>query len=163
MAQKAEIQYVGQFYVFGSEAPQPKPQVKRPKVKLPELHLERLQKVYIDPVALCGVVIAVVMLALLIAGAYQLRDTRAAYDQMKTQLSSLKRENASLGHTYHTSYDLEDIRQQALKIGMVEAEKAECFTVFFDMPKEEKKDSAWDDFFWLLSGLFSEPKRSAVE
>lgn len=163
MAQKAEIQYVGQFYVFGSEAPQPKTQVKKPKVKLPELHLERLQKVYIDPVALGGVFIAVVMLVLLIAGAYQLRDTRAAYDQMKAQLSSLKRENASLSHAYHTSYDLEDIRQKAEKMGMVEAENADCFTVFFAPPKEEKKNTAWDDFVWFLSGLFSEPKRSTVE
>ena len=163
MAQKAEIQYVGQFYVFGSEAPQPKPQVKKPRVKLPELHLERLQKVYIDPVALGGVVIALVMLVLLIAVAYQLRDTRAAYDEMKAQLSSLKRENASLSHAYHTSYDLEDIRQKAEKMGMVDGENADRFTVFFDTPKEEKKASAWDDFVWFLSGLFSEPKRGGVE
>ena len=163
MAQKAEIQYVGQFYVFGSEAPQPKPQVKKPRVKLPALHLERLQKVYIDPVALGGVVIALVMLVLLIAGAYQLRDTRAAYDEMKAQLSSLKRENASLSHAYHTSYSLEDIRQQAEKIGMVEGENVDRFTVFFALPKEEKKPFAWDDFVWFLSGLFSEPKRGGVE
>ena len=160
MAQKTEIQYVGQFYVFGSEAPQPKPQPKKAKVKRPELHLERLQKVYVDPVALCGVLIAVVMLSFLIAGAYHLRDTRAAYDQMKTQLTDLKRENAKLSHTYHTSYDLEQIPEQAEKIGMVDASEAEGFTVFFDLPKEEKKNSAWDDFIWLLSGMFSEPKRN---
>lgn len=160
MAQKTEIQYVGQFYVFGSEAPQAKLQPKKAKAKRPQLHLERLQKVYIDPVALCGVLLAVVMLSLLIVGAYQLRDTRASYDQMKTQLSTLKRENAKLYHTYHTSYDLEDIREQAENMGMVDAEDAEGFTVFFSLPKEEKKNSAWDDFLWLLSGLFSEPKRN---
>lgn len=159
MAQKAKIQYVGQFYVYGSEVPQPQSQPKKSRAKRSELHLERFQKVYIDPVALCGVLIAVVMLSLLIVGAYHLRDTRAAYDQMKTQLSDLKRENAKLSHTYRTSYDLEDIREQAKKIGMVDAEEAECFTVFFSLPREEKKPTAWDDFLWLLSGLFSEPKR----
>ena len=163
MAQKAEIQYVGQFYVFGSEAPQPKPQPKKPRPKLPKLRLERVQKVYIDPMAVCGVLMAVVMLMLLIVGAYQLRDTRAAYDQVKDHLVVLKRENAKLSHGYHTSYDLEEIRQQAEKLGMVDAEKAECFTVFFTLPKEEKENSTWDDFVWLLSGLFSEPRRDNVE
>lgn len=160
MAQKTEIQYVGQFYVYGSEAPKQEPKPKKPRVKLPELHLERLQKVYIDPIALCGVVIALVMLGLLITGAYHLRDTRAAYDEIKTQLSDLKRENAQLSHTYHTSYDLEDIRNRADRIGMVEADEAECFTVFFSLPKEEKKPTAWDDFLWLLSVLFSGAKRN---
>lgn len=160
MAQKTKIQYVGQFYVYGSEAPQPQSQPKKTRSKRPELHLERFQKVYIDPVALCGVLIAIVMLSVLIAGAYHLRDTRAAYDQMKTQLSDLKRENARLSHTYRTSYDLEDIREQAKKIGMVDAEEADRFTVFFSVPKEEKNPTAWDEFVWLLSGLFSEPKRN---
>ena len=160
MAQKTEIQYVGQVYVFGREAPQPKAQPKKSKVKRPELHLKRLQKVYVDPVALCGVLIAVVMLSFLIAGAYHLRDTRTAYDQMKAQLVDLKRDNLKRNHEYRTSYNLEEIRAQAEKLGMVDAEEAERFTVFFSVPKEEKKNSAWDDFVWLISGMFSEPKRN---
>ena len=160
MAQKPEIQYVGQFYVFGSEAPQPKPRPQKAKVKRPVIHLERLQKIYVDPLAVCGVLAAIVMLSLLIVGAFHLRDTRAAYDQMKAQLTDIKRENAKLNHTYHTSYDLEEIRAQAEKIGMVSGEEAERFTIFFSLPKEEKEPSAWDDFVWLLSGLFSEPKRN---
>lgn len=160
MAQKTEIQYVGQFYVYGSEAPKQEPKPKKPRVKLPELHLERLKKVYIDPIALGGVVVALVMLCLLITGAFHLRDTRMAYDSMKAKLVELKRENAQLSHTYHTSYNLEDIRNKAERIGMVEAENAECFTVFFSLPKEEEEPTAWDDFLWLLSGLFSGAKRN---
>ena len=60
MAQKAEIQYVREFYVFGSEAPQPKQKPEKPKLKRPEVHLERLQQIYIDPLAVCGMVMAVV-------------------------------------------------------------------------------------------------------
>lgn len=160
MIEKPEIQYVGQFYVFGSEAPKQEPKTKKQKLKRPELHLERFQKVYINPVALCGVVVAVMLLGLLVFGAFHLRSTRAAYDQIKTHLADLKRENAQLYHTYHTRNDLEDIREQAEKIGMVKAEEAERFTVFFDAPKEEKEYTAWDDFLWLLSGLFSGAKRN---
>ena len=162
MAQKAEIQYVREFYVYGSEAPQPKPKTEKPKLKRPKVHLERLQQIYIDPLAVCGMVMAVAMLVLLIVGAYRLRDTRAEYDRAKAKLTEIKRENATLEHTYRTSYDLEEIRQQAERIGMVDAEQADRFTVFFTPPKEEKKPTAWDDFIWLLSGLFSEPKRSGV-
>ena len=160
MAQKPEIQYVGQFYVFGSEAPKQEPKSKKPKVKLPELHLERFQKIYINPVAFGGVLVALVLLGFLISGAYHLRDTRAAYDQVKNQLVELKRENAQLYHTYHTSYTLEDIRDQAERIGMVDAQEAERFTVFFSPPKEKEEYTAWDDFLWLLSGLFSGAKRN---
>ena len=162
MAQKAEIQYVREFYVFGSEAPQPKPKTEKAKPKRPKVHLERLQTIYIDPLAVCGMVMAVVMLTLLVVGAFHLRDTRAEYDRVKTQLTEIKRKNATLEHTYHTSYDLEEIRQQAEKMGMVDAEEADRFTAIFTVPKEEKKPTAWDDFVWLLSGLFSEPKRDSV-
>lgn len=160
MAQKPEIQYVGQFYVFGSEVPKQEPKSQKSKVKLPELHLERFQKIYINPVALGGVLIALVLLGFLISGAFHLRDTRVAYDQVKNQLTELKRENAQLYHTYHTSYTLEDIRDQAERIGMVDAQEAERFTVFFSPPQEEEEYTAWDDFLWLLSGLFSGAKRN---
>ena len=45
MAQKAEIQYVREFYVFGSEAPQPKQKPEKPKLKRPKVRLERLQQI----------------------------------------------------------------------------------------------------------------------
>ena len=83
-------------------------------------------------------------------------DVTALYETEK----ELKRENAQLSHTYHTSYNLDDIRNKAERIGMVEAENAECFTVFFSLPKEEEEPTAWDDFLWLLSGLFSGAKRN---
>ena len=55
---------------------------------------------------------------------------------------------------------LKILRAQAEKLGMVDAEEAERFTVFFSVPKEEEKNSAWDDFVWLIAGMFSEPKRN---
>ena len=63
MARKPEIQYVGQFYVYGSEAvkaaPRFRPQFSLPK---PRLELEKIEKIYVDPVALIGLVVAAVML-----------------------------------------------------------------------------------------------------
>ena len=67
MARKAEIQYVDQFYLFGSEAPKQAPAPKKGKFKVPEHYLERFQKISVDPVALGGLIAAAVMLCLLTA------------------------------------------------------------------------------------------------
>ena len=61
MARKAEIQYVDQFYLFGSEAPKQAPAPKKGKFKVPEHYLERFQKISVDPVALGGLIAAAVM------------------------------------------------------------------------------------------------------
>lgn len=159
MAQKTEIQYVGQFYVYGSEAKQVEVAPKWTMPKLPKIPLEKLQRIYIDPVALCGLSVAVLMLVVLVMGAYHLRDTRAEYDRMNSYVSELKRENARLSHTYHTSYDLDEIRADAERIGMVPLEEADGFTVFFSVPAPAEKPTRWDNFVWLLSHLFDNAKR----
>ena len=73
MAKKPEIQYVGQFYVYGSEAqvvaPKKKAQFRLPK---PKLELEKIEKIYVDPVALLGLAVAVVMLVCMVVGACQI-------------------------------------------------------------------------------------------
>ena len=156
MARKAEIQYVDQFYLFGSEAPKPAPAPKKEKFKVPEHYWEKFQKISVDPVALGGLIAAAVMLCLLVAGSLHLMDTRTEYDQMKAQLSELKRENAQLSHTYHTRYDLADIQEQAEDQGMIPKEEADGFTVFFSIPEPPKERTKWDDFKWFLSWLFSD-------
>lgn len=163
MAQKTEIQYVNRFYVFGSEAPKPAPKPKKVTIKLPELHLEKPRRIYIDPFALLGVAAAITMLCLLVVGAFRLRDTRVEYDQMKERLADLKLENASLEHTYHTSYDEDEIRSLADSQGMVDASEADGFTMFITLPEEPEEETAWDDFVWFLSCLFSGAGKNAEE
>ena len=62
MERKPEIQYVGQFYVQGSAAPQIGEKQKKKKATLPRLRREKLQKVYVDPVALCGMAVGACLL-----------------------------------------------------------------------------------------------------
>lgn len=162
MARKTEIQYVEQFYVFGTEAPKPASAPKAKKPAQPKINLDKFQTIYVDPVAVCGVIAAAVMLCFLVAGAFRLRDTRAEYDRMKEMLSEVKRENAQLDHSYHTGYDLDDIREQAEKQGMIPAEDGNGFTVFFSVPEAPKEKTAWDDFKWFLSWLFSKSEDYVV-
>ena len=76
MIQKPKIQYVGQFYVHGSEAQvlERKNERRRAKTKLPMARIERIEMIYVDPVALAGILVAFVMLFTMVAGVLPNRD-----------------------------------------------------------------------------------------
>ena len=122
MDQKPVIQYVGQFYVYGSEVQARKKKEHKPVLpKAPRTGVQHC--VYVDPVAVCGIAVAVLMLVVLAVGAFQLRAAMQQYNAQSEQLSAIKRENARLEHLYRTSLDLEAVQAQAEKLGMVPAEE----------------------------------------
>ena len=156
MAKKPEIRYVGQFYVYGSEAqavaPKKRPQFQLPK---PKLELQKIEKIYVDPVALIGLAVAVVMLVCMVVGACQIRSSWQEYKQMSHYLSELQRENARLEHTYHISYDMEEVEAKALAMGLVPMEQIPTMSVRVRMPVPEVEETAWDEFVWFVKGLFA--------
>ena len=74
MAQKPEIQYVGQFYVHGSEARElaRKNEKKKAKTQLPLHRFERVRKVHVDPLAIGSILMAAVLLVTMVMGALSL-------------------------------------------------------------------------------------------
>lgn len=154
MIQKPEIQYIGQFYIPGSEAPELAGR-KNPKAKLPKPHRERVKKICVDPIALTGCVVAAIMLVLLVAGAFRLQRSWEEYSQMSATLSEIRRENAEVTHKYRTSLDLEHIRTSAEGMGMIPAEEAETAEVWVSLPQPEPEPSFWDEIIWFLTGLFA--------
>ncbi len=145
MVQKPKIQYVGQFYVHGSEARALEQQeARKAKTRLPIAKLEAIEKIYVDPVALVGIAVAVVMLVVMAIGAYQLNEDWKAYEQMEGYVSSLKLKNAELSYTYRTSYDLDDIEMKALAMGMVPRSELETRTVTVTLPEPEAPALTWD-------------------
>lgn len=157
MIQKPEIQYIGQFYVPGSEAKvlAPKQKKKKAKTKLPVARQEQQKVICIDPVALAGIAAAVVLLTVMVLGALQLRDDWNQYETMSRYVSQLNYENAQLEQTYRAGYDLEDIRDKALAIGMVPVEELETRSVTVTISQREPEPTLWDDIVWFFSGLFA--------
>lgn len=157
MVQKPEIQYVGQFYVYGSEARklEQKKQQKRPKTKLPRARLERIEKISVDPVALAGIAVAVFMLVVMVIGVLQIQRDWAEYENMSTYVSQLKRENAELKHTYRSSYDLADIENKALGLGLVPKEDVQTMTITVTIPVSEPEPTFWEELVWFWEGLFA--------
>ena len=157
MSQKPKIQYVGQFYIHGSEARQLELQEKKKqaKSKLPLERLRKIEVVYLDPVAIFGIVTALVMLTVMILGVLQIRDDWQEYRVMSNYVSRLNSENAEMWADYRSQYDLEDIRVKAQALGMVPKSELEVQTVYVTIPQPEPEMTWLEEIQWFLSGLLA--------
>ena len=157
MSQKPKIQYVGQFYIHGSEARQLELQEKKKqaKSKLPLERLRKIEVVYLDPVAIFGIVTALVMLTVMILGVLQIRDDWKEYRVMSNYVSRLNSENAELQADYRSQYDLEDIRVKAQALGMVPKSELEVRTVYVTIPQPEPEMTWLEEVQWFLRGLLA--------
>ena len=164
MDQKPEIQYVGQFYVYGSEAQAPKKKKEEKKQILP--NLPKPQKdhfIYIDPVAVCGIVLAAAVLVLLVVGAFQLKGAMEDYDRQSQNLTAIRRENAALEHQYRTGIDLESIQTQAEKLGMVASSEAESRSIHVNVPEHPQEETLLQRIWWHIRGLLYGVDESKTE
>ena len=157
MNQKPKIQYVGQFYVHGSEARQLQLQEEKrqAKTKLPLARIQRIEKIYVDPVALIGIAVAVVMLVTMVLGAVRIKQDWDQYERVSTYVSELKKENARLSHAYRLSYDLEDIKTKALAMGLVPKSELKTASVTVTVPVPEAEPTRLEEIQFFLEGLFA--------
>ena len=157
MTRKPEIQYVGQFYIHGSEAKvlAPEKEQKKAKTILPLQYLEKIEKIYIDPVALIGITVAVFMLVVMVLGVVQMQNAWAEYDRMERMLDGLQTQNMSLKQQYRSSYDLNDIREKAIALGMVPVEEVQHMTLNVTVPVQQPEPTWLENVVWFLEGLFA--------
>lgn len=157
MNQKPKIQYVGQFYVHGSEARalQLQEEKRQAKTKLPLARIQKIEKVYVDPVALAGILVAVVMLVTMVLGAVQIKRDWDQYEQVSAYVSELKKENARMSHAYRASYDLKDIESKALAMGLVPKSELQTMAVTVTVPAPEAELTRMEEIRLFLEGLFA--------
>ena len=157
MSQKPKIQYVGQFYIHGSEARQLELEAKRKqaKSKLPLERLRSVREISLDPVAIGGILVSLVLLAVMIVGALQLKTDWANYRVMDSYVSRLSSQNAKLTEKYRSQYDLDDIRSKAEALGMVPREELQTRSVYVTVPQPEPEPTWWENLQWFLEGLFA--------
>lgn len=157
MIEKPKIQYVGQFYVHGSEARklEPKKSRKKPKTRLPLARLEKMEKLYVDPVALVSIAVAVILLAVMAVGALQIHSDWVQYNQMSSYVSQLKKENAQLSLEYRSGYDLEDVQSKASGLGLVPEADVEHISISVTVPEREPEPTWLEELIWFWKGLFA--------
>ena len=125
MARGSDIQYV-QFYTDGSAARQLEPKPRQPKKKLQQPRPRRKKKIvlHVDFIAVAGMLVAGVMLLLMLTGMSGLNKLNDEVTRLESYLSELEQENLELHHTYREGYDIDQIREQALEMGMIPASRA---------------------------------------
>jgi hypothetical protein len=70
-------------------------------------------------------------------------------------VTALQEQNTQLQDTYDSGYDIEQVRQIALAMGMVSAEDVPHISVAVNVPQEEAQPTAWENFCTFLTGLFA--------
>lgn len=157
MVQKPDIQYVTQFYSYGSEAkvPELKPVKKQKKTELPKAKTVQKICIPVDPVAVTGIVIAVVLIIVMAMSVRGYLKTCDEYRDMTKQVIALQNINVTNRQDYEKLYHLEDIQEKALALGMIPLEEAEVITMAPVIPEPEPEPRWWENISWFLKGLFA--------
>ena len=157
MASKPEIQYIGQFYIHGSEAkaPEIKQEQEKLEYKLPLHRFEKVQKVHVDPLAICSIALAIVMLVCMVSATLQLQSAWQTLDTANQYVYELEAVNRQRVQLYHSSYNLEEIRAAAATMGMIPVEEATVMAIAVMVPEPEQKPTLWEDIVWFMEGLFA--------
>ena len=157
MTQKPKIQYVGQFYIHGSEAQAValKEKQKKAKTRLPLAKLEQITEIQVEPVAVVSIVLAVALLAAMVSGCLSLRAQWAQYQTMANYVDQLAAENVSLMEAYRASYDLDEVEARAQALGLVRVEQVAHRSITLTPPAPVVEETLWDEIVWFFQGLFA--------
>ena len=156
MALQADVQYV-KYPVNGTAAWKVEGTTQHNNVT-PVYHRRRTERkvIAVDPVALCGIVLAVVMLVAMVTGLVQYRHSMQKTLQMSQYVQMLEQENVQLQQTYQDGYDLEEVMQIAMDAGMVPTENMARVRIVMDEPQpDETRMSFWDAVTTFLTGIFA--------
>lgn len=155
MVQKPKIQYVGQFYVYGSEAKQLALAEEKEKAKARSQKPQQVQITYVDPVAVVSIAVALLLLVVMVLGTVQIYQDWVAYEQVDSYLSYLNKTNAKLESQYREGYDLEDVRIKALAMGMVPREELESRVITVTVPEKVPEVGRIQTLKETLENLFA--------
>ena len=157
MAQKPEIQYVGQFYVHGSEAKKlaRKTEQKKAKTELPLHRFERIRKVHVDVLAISSILIAAVLMVTMVMGTLSLQSSWQELRIAQEYVYELESANATLAAQYRSGYDLDEVRSAAIALGMIPVEEAQVVSLRVTVPEVQPEPTLLDDIVWFLEGLFA--------
>ena len=158
MARQPDIQYV-QFYTVGNAARKLEP-IRRPAkngAKLPQLkpRADKRQVLRVDPLSLCSVLVAAFMLVAMAIGMLQIGQLSAQADALEQYSTQLSAENAELRAEYRAGYDLKDVEQKALAMGLVPESQLKHVVVKVTVPPVEAEPTGWQEFCQFFTELFA--------
>lgn len=159
MARSPDILYI-HSYIPGSAAPKLEPRVipKRP-VAVPQPKARpktRTRKVIrIDPISLCATVVAGAMLVAMAVGMLQLGSVNSEAQWLEEHVAQLRAENTQLHLEYKAGHDLDEIRQQALQMGLVPVDQVEHVQLHVEPPQADPEPGFWESFWASVKEMFA--------
>ena len=155
MAMQPEARYIN-AYVSGTAVlkPEKMPQRKQ-SVRLPKARKQQKWVIPVDMVALGGICAAAVLCVMLIVGLVQMNQAQQEAKLYREYALSLRQENAALENRYNSGYDLKEVEQIALAMGMVPQEEVPHLQMQVAVPQEVRQPTAWENFWAFLVGMFA--------
>jgi uncharacterized protein HemX len=133
-----------------------KPVKKATAAPAPKHRRAKRKVVAVDPVAIGGIIVAVVMLVMMLAGFAKYTVIQEQNRMMQDHLAALQLENAKLQQDYESNIDLDYIRDMADTMGMVPAQNAQQVQISVQLPQEEVAEmTLWQSIAMFLAGLFA--------
>ena len=154
MAQRTDIRYI-QYYTDGSAARKIAPVAPLKTIRLPKVKKQKRITIHLDPVAVLSIGMAIVMTVLIAVGMVQLGNARNEMQTMSTYVDTLRQENAQLRQSFADGYDLEQIEQTALALGLVPIEQVRHVSVTLPEIEQTDEPTTWERFATFLAGLFA--------
>ena len=146
-----------QFYTPGTAAVKVAVQDEQTWAPLPEPKPESKISIYVDPVAVIGFVVAVCMLLLMVVGVNQVNATRREVATLEHYVAELTAENNTLEATYTAAYKPEQIRREAMELGMIPAvaiPESHIYVTLSPAPVTEEV-TLWSQAATYLTSLFA--------
>ena len=155
MAIQPEVRYIN-AYVSGNIALQPEkmPQ-KQVSGRLPKARKQQKWLIRVDLVAVGGILAAFVLSIMLVVGLVQMNQAQREAKMYKEYAMSLKQDNAQMRDTYASEYDLDEVREIAITMGMVPVEQVEHVTMQVVTPEVVQEPTAWESFWTFFLGMFA--------
>jgi hypothetical protein len=155
MAMQPEVRYIN-AYVSGNVAVQPEkmPQ-KQSSARLPKARKQQKWLIQVDLVAIGGIMAALVLSIMLVTGLVQMNQAKHEAKVYREYATSLKLDNTKMRDTYASEYDLNEVRDIALNMGMVPVEQVEHVTMQVVTPEVVQEPTAWESFWAFFLGMFA--------
>lgn len=155
MAKQPDVRYIN-YYVSGSLAYQPEKKTRRKaSAQLPKVKKQQKLMIPVDPVAVGGIVIAFVLMIAMIVSLVSWNQARREAAVLNEYVTSLQKENGTLQDTYTSGYDLEEIRQIALNMGLVPQEQVEHIQMQVVVPQAEEELTGLAAVWAFILGMFA--------
>ena len=155
MARRSDVRYI-QYYTNGSAAHKIAPVVPMQTMELPKVRKKKRISVSVDPLALAGIALAALMAVLMVVGIARLQKAQANVLAMESYVEVLREENARLHAEFESGYDLAEVEETALALGMVPAEQTTTVTLRIpETVPQEQTPGAWERIYAFLTGLFA--------